>query len=91
MAAERTYQDGQPAYQRALEYLYGRKEPGAREKFASVSMTNVAIARGLLDNAKRLSKARRYNDAEILTDLAKEILDNNANLLDVVGDVLDKK
>jgi hypothetical protein len=76
-----------------LSYLYGygRKEPNTRERFVTVSKTNLAIARELLDNAKRLSKARRYSDAEKLTDLAKELLDNNANLLTVVGDVLDKK
>lgn len=76
-----------------LSYLYGygRKEPNTRERFVTVSKANLAIARELLDNAKRLSKARRYNDAEKLTDLAKELLDNNANLLTVVGDVLDKK
>lgn len=72
-------------------YGYGKKEPSVREKFAAVSKENLVVINELLENAKRLNKARRYADAEALTDLAEKLLDNNANLLNVVGDVLDKK
>lgn len=76
-----------------LSYLYGygKKEPSTRDKFVAVSKDNLAVVNQLLDHAKRLNKSRRYADAEALADLAEKLLESNANLLNVVGDVLDKK
>jgi hypothetical protein len=66
-------------------------ESAHRQRFVAVSRTNLEIANEMLEQAKRLSKARRYTDADIMIDLAKKLIENNANFLDTVGDVLDKK
>jgi nucleosome binding factor SPN SPT16 subunit len=66
----------------------GSQKDTRRERLIAVSAKNIDIVNQLISEIRRLSDNGQEKDANKLADITEQLLDNNANLQTVVGEVL---
>lgn len=60
------------------------------DDFVEISRGNIAVAKDLVKESKRLSRAGEDKEAARLLNIANKLLDNNKRFQDMVGEVLTK-